>query len=34
MGGSYLTKPITEKETASGGFAGIEYAMSCMQGWR
>lgn len=34
MGGTYLSKPNTTKETESGSFGPIEYAMSCMQGWR
>lgn len=35
MGGSYLSKPITKKDTSSGiSPYGTEWAMSCMQGWR
>lgn len=35
MGGSYLSQPKTEKTTSSGrSHSGIEWAMSCMQGWR
>ncbi|EGR33915.1 protein phosphatase 2C, putative [Ichthyophthirius multifiliis] len=32
--GSYLQKPITQKETHSGKYGGLEFATSCMQGWR
>ena len=32
--GSFLDKPITEKETAGGSGNGLVYSMSCMQGWR
>ncbi|KAL4487610.1 hypothetical protein ABPG72_017399 [Tetrahymena utriculariae] len=34
MGQTYLSKPVTTKETESGSFGSVEYAMSCMQGWR
>jgi hypothetical protein len=32
--GSYLSQPVTTKETTSGKGERIEYACTAMQGWR
>ena len=32
--GSFLEKPITEKETETGDGPAFHYAVSAMQGWR
>jgi hypothetical protein len=32
--GSYLDKPITEKETHDGEGNGLSFGVSAMQGWR
>lgn len=32
--GSYLSQPVTDKETISGDANGLEYACTAMQGWR
>lgn len=32
--GSYLSQPVTEKETTHGKSCGLEYACTAMQGWR
>lgn len=32
--GSYLSQPVTEKESASGETLEMRYAVSAMQGWR
>jgi len=32
--GSYLSQPVTTKETVSGACMGLEYACTGMQGWR
>lgn len=32
--GSYLSQPVTEKETHAGEWDGYKYAVSAMQGWR
>ena len=34
MGGSYLSKPVTEKVSSSGSGLGHRWACSSMQGWR
>lgn len=32
--GSYLSQPVTTKETISGGSSTLSYACTAMQGWR
>lgn len=32
--GTYLSTPVTEKETEEGSFGNIRYVASAMQGWR
>ena len=32
--GSYLSQPVTSKDTQIGEFDGIKYACTAMQGWR
>ena len=32
--GSYLSQPVTEKETSYGESSAMRYAVTAMQGWR
>jgi hypothetical protein len=32
--GSYLSQPVTDKDTITGDANGLQYACTAMQGWR